>query len=141
MASRERRVVGVLAFVIAGASACEPAAPSTPPTVAIAPPPYASFAQRPCPTGSVLTWENTGEPYVRTWCTACHTSALDAAHRAGAPIDVNFDSLTDVRHFQERAWARAGDQNNSMPPAGFAPDDERAQFGEWLACGAKARGE
>jgi hypothetical protein len=105
----------------------------------IAPPPYDSLEARPCPPDSALTWENFGQPYVTSWCTSCHSSALDEDHRAQAPADVNFDDLDAVRAFAPQIWARSGDQNNTMPPAGVAPAVERAQLGEWLACGARQR--
>lgn len=121
-------------------------APETPPAgddddedVEIAPPPYDSLAERPCPPDSALTWENFGQPYMVSWCTACHSSALDEAHRAFAPVDVNFDDLDGVRAQAEAIWNRSGDQNNTMPPAGVAPAIEREQLGEWLACGAPSR--
>ncbi|HEY4220804.1 MAG TPA: hypothetical protein VGO62_05660, partial [Myxococcota bacterium] len=120
-------------------AAAAPAKTTQPAHETIAPPPYESLAARPCPSDSALTWENFGEPYTRDWCTACHSSALDEAHRAGAPVDVNFDNLADVRALKERIWARSGDQNNTMPPAGYAPDPERLELGEWLACGARSR--
>ena len=126
------------------AAACP--APEPPPPVGdedddieIAPPPYDSLADRPCPTDSALTWENFGQPYVISWCTACHSSSLDEVHRAAAPPDVNFDDLDGVRAQAEQIWNRSGDQNNTMPPAGIAPALERAQLGEWLACGAPSR--
>lgn len=129
------------ALVVLLLAACGEAPKADPPVVVIPPPPYESFDARPCPSDSALTWENFGEPYVRNWCTACHSSTLDEAHRGGAPVEINLDSLANVRTLKERMWARSGDQNNTMPPAGYAPDVERSQLGEWLACGAKARGD
>jgi hypothetical protein len=139
-----------LALLFVGASMCAwaaacPAA-DTPPVdddadVEIAPPPYDSLAGRPCPPDSALTWENFGQPYMLSWCTSCHSSALDEEHRALAPLDVNFDDLDGVRAQAEQIWNRSGDQNNTMPPAGVAPALERAQLGEWLACGAPSRND
>ena len=107
----------------------------------IPPPPYTSFAKRPCPTDSVLTWENFGQPFIANWCTACHASAVPEDNRVGAPATVNFDDLDGVREHAERIWARSGDDNNTMPPAGVPPALERAQLGEWLACGAPSRAD
>jgi hypothetical protein len=105
----------------------------------IPPPPYASFDARPCPNDSVLTWENFGQPFMRNWCTSCHADAVAEEGRAGAPLSINFDDLDGVRDHAARIWARGGDQNNTMPPAGVPPELERAQLGEWLACGARSR--
>ncbi|MEE9386101.1 MAG: hypothetical protein V3V08_22035, partial [Nannocystaceae bacterium] len=61
--------------------------------------------------------------------------------RQGAPVDVVFDTVGAVRARAERIWARAGDQNSTMPPAGPAGDAERTLLGEWLACGAPANAD
>lgn len=131
-------LVAALALTCASAACPASDAPPDEPTE-IAPPPYESFAERPCPPDSALTWENFGQPYMLSWCTSCHSSALDEAHRAEAPVGIDFDDLDGVRAQAERIWARSGDQNNTMPPAGTAPALEREQLGEWLACGAPSR--
>lgn len=100
---------------------------------------YPSLAERPCPDDSVLTAENFGAAFMLTYCTGCHHSALPDGERAGAPLGVDFESLVKVRAQAERIWARAGDQNATMPPVGPPPADERARLGEWLACGAPTR--
>lgn len=97
---------------------------------------WASLQKRPCPEGSFLTFENFGAIHMLNYCTGCHASGLPADQRQGAPIGIDFDGLDDVRRHAERIWARAGDANGTMPPAGAAPDEERALLGEWLSCGA-----
>lgn len=102
---------------------------------------WASLDERPCPPDSILSAENFGGPFMLTYCNGCHSKNLGAGERADAPIDMNFDTLTDVRAHAPRIWARAGDHNASMPPYGAPPADERARLGEWLACGALAAAE
>lgn len=97
---------------------------------------WASLAERPCPDDSFLTFENFGAMHLLNYCTGCHASGLPAGERQMAPIEINFDDLDDVRAHADRIWARAADANATMPPAGSAPDEERAWLGEWLACGA-----
>jgi len=97
---------------------------------------WASLEERPCPEDSFLTFENFGAIHLLNYCTGCHASGLPADQRQGAPIEINFDDLQDVRAQAARIWARAADANTTMPPAGGAPADERALLGEWLACGA-----
>ncbi|MFZ6177179.1 hypothetical protein [Nannocystis pusilla] len=97
---------------------------------------YPSLDERPCPEDSILTAENFGAPFILTHCTGCHHVALKEGERAGAPLGVDFESLVKVRAQADRIWARAADQNASMPPVGPPPVDERARLGEWLACGA-----
>ena len=97
---------------------------------------YPSLDERPCPEDSILTAENFGAPFMLTHCTGCHHVALKEGERAGAPLGVDFESLTKVRAQAAQIWARAADQNATMPPVGPPPEAERAQLGEWLACGA-----
>lgn len=102
---------------------------------------FESLDERPCPEDSLLSLEGFGAPFMLTHCTGCHHSALKDGERAGAPLGVDFDTLALVRAQAARIWARAGDQNATMPPVGPPPADERAQLGEWLACGAPTRDE
>lgn len=97
---------------------------------------YASFDERPCPPDSPLTVVNFGAPFMLTHCTGCHHSSLGEGERAGAPLGVDFDDLADVRDQADQIWARAGDQNATMPPLGGPDQVERTRLGEWLACGA-----
>lgn len=99
---------------------------------------YPSLDQRPCPEDSILTAENFGAPFMLTHCTGCHHVSLKQGERAGAPLGVDFETLAKVRALAPLIWARAGDQNATMPPLGPPPQDERTKLGEWLACGAPA---
>lgn len=102
---------------------------------------YPSLDERPCPPDSTLTAEDFGGPFMLTYCTGCHHASLPEGERAGAPLGVDFETLTKIRAQADRIWARSGDQNATMPPIGPAPADERAKLGEWLACGAPARAD
>jgi hypothetical protein len=95
-----------------------------------------TFDERPCPEDSELTWENFGGPFVLTYCTGCHHSELPAGMRQDAPQSIDFENVALVRDHAPRVWARAADQNATMPPAGAPASDERELLGEWLACGA-----
>jgi len=95
-----------------------------------------SLADRPCPPGSPLTYDNFGDPFFMTWCTGCHSASLATASRENAPTAVNFNTLDEVRQYAPRIWARAADTNATMPPAGGPHPDERTFLGDWLACGA-----
>ena len=103
--------------------------------------PWASLEERPCPEDTTLSAENFGAPFLLTQCTGCHHSSLPASERAGAPLDINFDALADVRKHAPLIWARAADSNATMPPLGGPPQDERTRLGEWLACGAPTAAE
>ena len=134
---RDLRALVALLVGAGAALACEGPVDEAPED--IPPPPYESFDERPCPTDSALTWENFGQPFMRNWCTACHAESLDEPARGGAPAGIDFNDLDGVRTHAARIWARSADANNTMPPAGVPPEAERAQLGEWLACGAPSR--
>ena len=102
---------------------------------------WASLEERPCPEDSTLSAENFGAPFLLTQCTGCHHSSLPASERAGAPLDINFDALADVRKHAPLIWTRAADSNATMPPLGGPPQEERTRLGEWLACGAPTAAE
>ena len=95
-----------------------------------------SLGERSCPPDSELTWENVGAPFILAYCTGCHASSLEGEWRREAPVGIDFDDLGAVRVFADRIWARAGDHNDTMPPIGGPPVEERRLLGEWLACGA-----
>jgi hypothetical protein len=98
--------------------------------------PWGSLKERPCPEESYLTYDDFGGPFLLTWCDGCHSVDLPDGSRQGAPLGVDFDTIDDVRRQKKRIWARAGDQNDTMPPIGGPDEEERALLGEWLACGA-----
>jgi len=82
------------------------------------------------------SWDNTGAPFMRTWCTSCHHSDLDAEARQGAPEGVNLESWSDVQTWAERVEARVWADSAPMPPAGGPTEAELEILAEWLACGA-----
>jgi hypothetical protein len=98
--------------------------------------PWSSLDERSCPPDSFVSFENFGGPFLLDHCKGCHSSALPADMRQDAPVGVDFDSLADVRQWAPRIWARAADQNATMPPVGAPGFEERTLLGEWLACGA-----
>lgn len=102
---------------------------------------WPSFDARECPDDSILTWENFGGPYVLSYCTTCHHSALPADGRQQAPVGVNLETVELVRAQADRIWIRGADQNATMPPVGAPAADDRALLGEWLACGAPTQAD
>ena len=91
---------------------------------------------RPCPEGSVVTYENFAESWLRRQCVACHSTELGEGQRAGAPLEVNLDTYPLVREFAFRIYQRAADDNDTMPPAGGPYPSDRRFMGDWLACQA-----
>lgn len=96
----------------------------------------ASLAGRSCPPDSALTYESFGRPFMRMWCTSCHSSALSDGERGGAPAGSNFDTLEAVRSNRENLYRIAADDAAIMPPVGGPEMAERWRLGDWLACGA-----
>jgi uncharacterized membrane protein len=96
-----------------------------------------------CPSSSELTYQSFAEDFFANYCLECHSSELSGAERNKAPSAYNFNTLKDVaEHLEEidSVAAHGPDrQNDEMPPsaASASPsDEERAQLGQWLACGA-----
>jgi hypothetical protein len=81
-----------------------------------------------------MTWENVGQPYFKTWCTACHSSDLPEEKRQGAPMGCNLDTYADVVAWSPDIQAKllAG----TMPPTGTPPQDLEHAVLDWLECGA-----
>jgi hypothetical protein len=117
------------------------AAPREPPASPPASPP--SSALPPCPKDSPLTFRSFGDGFLRTWCTGCHSSALAADERQGAPDDVNFDRGALYRPHAQAVYERAvleaakhGASASPMPPAGGVTEADRRRLAEWIACGS-----
>lgn len=92
-----------------------------------------------CPDDSTLTWETFGQPFMESYCVACHSSELHGDERQGAPLYHDFDTLEGVvvvsNHVDERAAAGPEAVNRNMPPSTPRPSvREREDLGEWIAC-------
>lgn len=81
---------------------------------------------------SALTWETAGAPYVNNYCRGCHSRDLSSNMRAGAPIDVNFDSKEDLIRASSSVIERIEDR--SMPPVGSPDSRSESAFLEWIGC-------
>jgi cytochrome c5 len=93
-----------------------------------------------CTQSSPLTYDNFGKPFMESYCTRCHATALMGDARQGAPTFHDFDTLFGIKvvydHIDETTAAGPAAVNKGMPPDGAKPsDEERRQLGEWLACG------
>lgn len=84
---------------------------------------------------SYLRYDNFGAPFIVNWCRACHSADTPPSMRQQAPADVNFDNLSEIRHWSLQIRVTAG-QGSSMPPAGGPSAEERRLLVEWLRCGA-----
>jgi uncharacterized membrane protein len=84
---------------------------------------------------SYLRYDNFGAPFIVNWCRACHSADTPPGMRQQAPADVNFDNLSEIRHWSLQIRVTAG-QGSSMPPAGGPSAEERRLLVEWLGCGA-----
>jgi uncharacterized membrane protein len=86
-----------------------------------------------CPEdGTALTYDNFGAAFMAEHCNRCHSEG-----KSGAPPDIRFDSLDEIRMHADRIFIRAAGGNVTMPPGpNDPPADERELLAEWLACGA-----
>jgi hypothetical protein len=91
---------------------------------------------RECPPDNTTTYTNTGGPILISWCITCHSSHVPADQRQRATVGVNFDTVNGINEQLLRIYARAGDDNKTMPPVDSLTADERRRLGDWIACGA-----
>ena len=109
--------------------------------IAVAGEPSAVIEGRLCPTDNPTTYDNTGGPFLLTWCVGCHSSHLAKAQRAGAPLSIDFDTPAGVEKHLKRIFARSADDNVTMPPTDAISAVERRLMGDWIACGAPGLSE
>jgi hypothetical protein len=88
--------------------------------------------------GEALSYESFAGPFFLDWCTGCHSSALPEGQRQDAPLEINFDTLDDIRKHRDEIVTLSV-HNKVMPPAGGPSDLERELLGKWFACGAPAQ--
>lgn len=86
---------------------------------------------------SYLDYQNFGEPFALDWCRGCHSAAIPAGMRQKAPVEINFDTVDDLRAWKARIMVVAASATPSMPPSGGPSGTERALLDEWLRCGAR----
>lgn len=99
------------------------------------PVPAEGFAAVLCPPDNILTWQSFGDPFLRNWCTGCHSSDLATGSRQDAPTQINLDQQAKVQGLRERIYARAF-ESQDMPPIGDPSQIEIDHLAQWLACGA-----
>jgi len=105
----------------------------------VACPPQAEEEEE-CPPESILTWDNTGGPFLLSYCTECHSEHLSGQEaRKGAPAGIDFNTRDRALALSDGIRATAlesGPRQIVMPPELRIPQDEKDRMGQWLACGA-----
>jgi len=86
-----------------------------------------------------LSWGNTGQPFLLTYCAGCHGAEVSAEMRYGAPADSLLDSRHAVLERTTAVLSRSSD--GTMPPGGGPTELELACFTAWLEQGARGRGD
>lgn len=79
-----------------------------------------------------LSWSSWGRGFFLSYCDACH--AEDSPQRFGAPEAVVFDSLEQVREWEERIRVRTLEQGD-MPLGGGVHEDDLVLLEAFLDCG------
>ena len=82
-----------------------------------------------------LTYANTGQPFLLTYCTGCHAQTLQGERRRGAPDGLDLDSVAGLRLHLPRVRARTVEAGD-MPPGGGPTGAELARFAAWLDASA-----
>jgi uncharacterized membrane protein len=96
-----------------------------------------------CPEEGGPTARDFGRAFLESYCLSCHSASVTGPARGGAPEEVNFDSLEEVRRQAEtidtHCAAGPSASNSAMPPSSSPhqpTQEERLKLGQWLACGA-----
>lgn len=89
-----------------------------------------------------LSYQNFGADFFASYCLRCHNEQLvgDTA-RTDAPTGINYNTLSDIRVFQNRIRLRAGVQGDMPPrllPVPRPSEAERQMLIEWIDCGLPA---
>ena len=85
-----------------------------------------------CADEPAVTWASWGEGFFLSYCLSCHGVA--SLERFGAPESTNFDTLADVRTWQERIRVRVIDEA-TMPIGGGVYEDDLVLLDIFLRCG------
>jgi len=81
-----------------------------------------------------VSWELTGQPFVTSWCTSCHSSELAEGDRYGADVGIDFDTYDLTASWVSAIYDQVYVKED-MPPAGGISQEELDQFELWLECG------
>lgn len=76
-----------------------------------------------CADAPVVTWDNWGHGFFRTWCGSCHSAG--AQDRNGAPTTVSLDSRADVAAHLDTVRRRVLTEQTMPLGGGLSADDLR----------------
>ncbi len=79
-----------------------------------------------------VTWRLTAQPFLLTYCSACH--AADSPNRFGAPAGVSFDTEAEAIAWGPRIRARTVELGD-MPVGGGVIEEDLIAIEAWLDCG------
>lgn len=89
-----------------------------------------------------LSYQSFGADFFASYCLRCHNEQLVGdQNRTDAPTGINYNSLSDIRVFQNRIRLRAGVQGDMPPrllPVPRPSEAERQMLIEWIDCGLPA---
>lgn len=87
---------------------------------------------------SYITYEQVAQPFLRNYCTGCHSGYLEGEQRYGAPSSVNLDTYQDAKKWAVRSFVRNYVQED-MPPAGGVSETDKELFMRWVLCGQEGQ--
>lgn len=83
----------------------------------------------------VPSWDGFAQPFLTTWCTPCHSSALTEDDRLGAPEGMNFDTWEGAQAWSTLILSATTGEEARMPPAGGPTEEELDLLTAWVTCG------
>ncbi|MCB9768575.1 MAG: hypothetical protein H6752_10295 [Candidatus Omnitrophica bacterium] len=84
---------------------------------------------------STLTYENWAQGFFTHNCLGCHHSSLKGDERFGAPADINFETLDQIKQWAFEISDQATGDDPKMPPTGVVWWWDRVSLQEWLQAG------
>ena len=86
----------------------------------------------PCAEAPVVTWDNFGDALLTGHCQSCHAST--SPDRAGAPLEVTFDTHAEATAQREAILRVATGDSPMMPPGLTIGERDRELLEVWLTC-------
>lgn len=85
-----------------------------------------------CADAPEVNWVSFGEGFFTTYCRACHSATTQ--NRFGAPEGIDFDTLAEVRQYQDLVRTTVL-EDESMPVGGGVFESDLILLDSFLSCG------
>ena len=95
------------------------------------------FPERSCADTPLVTWSTFGQGFMTNYCQGCHGS--ETLNRYGAPTAVTFDTLDQVKSYQDRLLDLIVGSKATMPPGGGISHSDAERLIVWITCASEMK--